>query len=83
MCLLRPASDDDMVAVFLAAEVTSERYGPQIRDILTRLVQPLSVVERPDTSDEAASIVRRRTWSPSMGTSGSPGCCARSGCRPN
>ena len=36
-----------MVAVFLAAEVTSERYGPQIREILTGLGQPLSVVERP------------------------------------
>ena len=49
-----------MVAVFLAAEVTSERYGPQIREILTRLGQPLSVVERPDTSHEAANTVRRQ-----------------------
>ena len=49
-----------MVAVFLAAEVGSERYGPQIVDLLTRLGQPLSVVERPDTSNEAANSVRRR-----------------------
>jgi hypothetical protein len=60
MRLLRPASEDGMVAVFLAAEVTSERYGPQIRETLTRLGQPLSVVERPDTSDKAASTVRRQ-----------------------
>src|SRR5712691_5218363 len=60
MRLLRPASEDGMVAVFLSAEVTSERYGPQIREILTRLGQPLGVVERPDTSDEAASTVRRQ-----------------------
>src|SRR5260370_39724714 len=29
MRLLRPASEDGMVAVFLAAEMTSERYGRQ------------------------------------------------------
>src|SRR5215813_15258501 len=60
MRLLRPASEDDMVAVFLAAEVASERYGPQIMEFLTRLGQPFSVVERPDTSDEAANTVRRQ-----------------------
>ena len=60
MRLLRPASEDDMVAVFLAAEVTSERYGPQITEILARLGQPRGVVERPDTSDEAANTVRRQ-----------------------
>ena len=49
-----------MVAVFLAAEVTSERYGPQIREILTRLGQPLSIAERPDTRDKAANTVRRQ-----------------------
>jgi len=49
-----------MVAVFLAAEVASERYGPQIAELLTRLGQPLSVVERPDTSDQAANAVRRQ-----------------------
>jgi hypothetical protein len=60
MRLLRPASEDDMVAVFLAAEVASERYGPQIAKLLTRLGQPFSVVERPDTRDEAANTVRRQ-----------------------
>jgi len=28
------------VAAFLAAEVTSERYGPRITEILSRLGQP-------------------------------------------
>src|SRR6516164_4604170 len=60
MRLLRPASEDDMVAVFLAAEVTSERYGPQITEIHARLGQPRSVVEWPDTSDQAANTVRRQ-----------------------
>jgi hypothetical protein len=60
MRLLRSASEDDMVATFLAAEVTSERYGPQITEILARLGQPRSMVERPDTRDEAANAVRRQ-----------------------
>jgi len=49
-----------MVAGFLAAEITSERYGPQITAVLTRLRQPRSIVEHPDTRDEAANGVRRR-----------------------
>lgn len=32
----------------------SGRYGPQIRDILTRLGQHLSIADHPDTSDNAA-----------------------------
>jgi hypothetical protein len=60
MRLLRPASEDDMVATFLAAEVASERYGPQIRQILARLGQPLSLAEAPDTRDQAANAVRRQ-----------------------
>src|SRR5260370_31790861 len=60
MRLRRPASEDDMVAIFLAAEVTSERYGPQIRGILTRLGQPRGIVEQPDTRDEAANAIRRQ-----------------------
>src|SRR6266536_6553608 len=60
MRLLRPASEDDMVAVFLAAEVTSERYGPQISQILDRLGQPRGIADEPDTRDEAANAVRRQ-----------------------
>jgi len=60
MRLLRPASEDDMVAIFLAAEVASERYGPQITAILTRLGQPRGIAEHPDTRDEPANAVRRQ-----------------------
>jgi hypothetical protein len=60
MRLLRPASEDDMVATFLAAEVTSNRYGARIREILTRLGQPLSIADQPDTRDETANTVRRQ-----------------------
>jgi hypothetical protein len=60
MRLLRPASEDEMVAVFLAAEASSERYGPQISEILTRLGRPPHLVTRPDTRDQAANAVRRQ-----------------------
>ena len=60
MRLLGPASEDDMVAVFLAAEITSARYGPQIRRILSQLGQSRSIVAQPDTRDQAANAVRRQ-----------------------
>jgi hypothetical protein len=60
MRLLKPASEDDMIAVFLAAEASSERYGPRIREILTRLGQPYDVAAHPDTGDDAANAVRRQ-----------------------
>src|SRR5438034_6870486 len=60
MRLLEPASEDNMIAVSLAAEVTSERYGPQIREILTRLAHPYGIAERPDTGDQAANAIRRQ-----------------------
>src|SRR6266480_3596281 len=44
MRLLGSVSEDDMVAAFLAAEATSENYGPQIRQILVRLGQPHRLV---------------------------------------
>jgi hypothetical protein len=49
-----------MVAVFPAAEATSERYGPQINQILARLGQPRGIVEQPDTRDKAANAIRQQ-----------------------
>jgi hypothetical protein len=59
MRLLGPASEDDMVAAFLTAEATSERYGPRIAENLIRLGQPRRIVDQPDTRDEAANEARR------------------------
>jgi len=60
MRLIGPASEDDMIAAFLTAEITSQRYGPHIREILAGLGQPSGVAERPDTTDDAANTVRRQ-----------------------
>src|SRR5215469_18694907 len=60
MRLLRTASEDDMVATFLAAEINSEGYGAQISEILCRLGQARSLLDQPDTSDEHANATRRQ-----------------------
>src|SRR5712691_6226409 len=60
MRLLEPASEDDMIAVFLTAESASERYGPRIREILSGLGQPLGIVEHPDITDGAANAIRQQ-----------------------
>jgi hypothetical protein len=60
MRLLRAASEDDMVAAFLAAEINSERYGAQISEILGRLGQARSILDQPDISDQHANAVRRK-----------------------
>lgn len=49
-----------MIAVFLAAEAGSARYGPRIRELLAGLGQPPGIAEHPDTGDAAANAVRRR-----------------------
>lgn len=49
-----------MVAVFLTAEASSGRYGPQVFGILDGLGQPHGIVTDPDTRDEAANAIRRR-----------------------
>jgi len=49
-----------MVAVFLAAQLTSERYGPQITQFLARLGHHPGIIGQPDTRDEAANAARRQ-----------------------
>jgi len=49
-----------MIAVFLAAEAGSARYGPRIRELLAGLGQPQGIAEHPDTGDAAANAVRRQ-----------------------
>jgi hypothetical protein len=54
MRLLRPASEEEMVASFLRAEVASGRYGEKLRALLARDGRPESVLRHPDlgSSDE-------------------------------
>lgn len=60
MRLVAPASEDDMVAAFLRAEVGSPRFGPEVLAALAHEGLDRSLLQQPDTSDLAANAARRR-----------------------
>jgi hypothetical protein len=57
--LLRPISEDEMVAVFLRAELDSSRYGERLRGFLARDGRVPDVLRRPDLDDPEANGYRR------------------------
>jgi hypothetical protein len=60
MKLLRRSSEDEFIAVFLRAEIDSERYGPMLRTHLDRGGHGIDVLRRPDIADERENAYRRR-----------------------
>jgi hypothetical protein len=58
--VLAPATEDDMVATFIRAELGSPRHGSRLLAALDAERLDRSQVERPDTSDPAANAARRR-----------------------
>jgi hypothetical protein len=58
MRILRPATEDEVVAVFLRAELDSGRYGPVLRQLLERDGIDVDVLARPDLADQAANRYR-------------------------
>lgn len=60
MKLLRPTTEDDMIAVFLAGEFTSERFGAGIRDALEKLRVNGAIITNPDISNSVQNAHRRR-----------------------
>lgn len=59
MRILRPATEDEVVAVFLRAELDSGRYSEVLRNLLERDGVDVEVVARPDVADPAANRYRR------------------------
>ncbi|MDP9491222.1 MAG: hypothetical protein M3P42_03340 [Actinomycetota bacterium] len=59
MRILRPISEDEMIGVFLRAELGSGRYGEKLRGLLNRDGRDLDVLRRPDLDDSAANGYRR------------------------
>jgi hypothetical protein len=53
-----------MVAVFLTAEGTSDRYGPQIREILARLGQPPGIADIEIPAMRPPTRYGGRSWPP-------------------
>ena len=60
MRLLGPASEEEMIAVFLRGELDSSRYGKKLRTLLARDRRAEDVLRRPDLGDVEANAYRRR-----------------------
>jgi hypothetical protein len=58
MRVLRAISEDEMVAVFLRAELDSSRYGEKLRGFLARDGRDEGVLRRPDLGDPEANRYR-------------------------
>jgi hypothetical protein len=58
MRLLRAATEQEVVAVFLQAELDSGRYGEVLRTLLDRDGRDVGVLTRPDLTDAAANRYR-------------------------
>jgi hypothetical protein len=58
MRFLRESSESEMVAVFLRGELTSERFGPALRDLLRERREPETIVSDPDLNDRRANEAR-------------------------
>lgn len=59
MRLTEPATEHEMIAAFLRAEVASPRFGRNIRDAIARDGRDREIVERPDVGDNSESAYRR------------------------
>jgi hypothetical protein len=57
---LRPSSEAEMVALFLRTELPSDRFGPELRELLERDGVPERVVTAADLGDDAENQVRLR-----------------------
>jgi hypothetical protein len=59
MRILREATEDEVVATFLRAELDSSRYGPVLRKLLDRDGKEVELLAGPDLTDPAANRYRR------------------------
>jgi hypothetical protein len=59
MRVLRPISEDEMIAVFLRAELDSGRYGETLHRFLARDGRGTDVLRRPELEDPDANRYRR------------------------
>src|ERR1700722_10659584 len=67
MQILAASSDDEMVATFLRGELSSERFGGDIRSWLASCGQPERLLTHPDLSDAEANAARRAVLAATRG----------------
>ena len=58
MLVLGPSSEAEMIACFLGAELTSERFSEAIRSALAAAGQPESLLTHPDLSNANENAAR-------------------------
>ena len=58
MEFLSLVSLDEVVAVWLGAEIDSDRFGATVRTLLKRDGQPLALLTTPDLADDQANAAR-------------------------
>jgi hypothetical protein len=59
MKLICPTTEADMIAVYLKAEIVSERFGQIILDLLKQHGRPRAIVDTPDISNREENAYRR------------------------
>lgn len=57
---VQQVSDDEMIAVFLQAEVDSKLFGARVRSALQQLGGSLPMLQAPDVTNEDLSSTGRR-----------------------
>lgn len=67
MRILGAISEDEMVACFLRGELTSRRFGADIRSQLVALGQPDRLLAHPDLADVDANAARRAVLAATRG----------------
>ena len=65
--MVRDSSEAEMVAVFLSGELSSERFGPAIRDALLACGQSERLLVEPDLNDTRANGARRAVLAATRG----------------
>jgi hypothetical protein len=58
MRVLGESSEEEMIATFLRGELSSERFGPALRDQLTTMGELEELLTRPDLTDPRANQAR-------------------------
>jgi hypothetical protein len=58
MEMFSPVTLDEVVAVWLGAEIRSDRLGATVRSLLRRNGQPTALLTNPDLTDEQANASR-------------------------
>jgi hypothetical protein len=60
MHLLQPTTEADMIAIYLKAEIASERFGQEIRTLLERDGCSHAIVHTPDITSTSENTYRRQ-----------------------